>query len=401
MIKNEAQYREYLEQVDRLLDIDPPPNTEKGEKLNLLALLVDAYEKERISIPLPNPIDAVMFRMEEQGLQQKDLIPYLGSKARVSEVLSGKRNLSLKMVKALSEGLGIPAKVLLAEPDPSPDTEQDWDLSRYPLREMAKKGWLGKLDSTRNDELLEAVREFFLEVGGQGVGPVFLRRTLHMGGEISTDFYRINAWLARVLVRSRGLRENIGEFRKPEHPPEFLRNIAQLSWSERGPLLAAEYLKKSGIVLVIEAHLARTYLDGAAILDSDSVPVIALTLRHDRLDNFWFTLLHELAHVLLHLTDRQVAFVDNTEEDPDGEKIEREANRYAREAFIPRAIWRRCEAYRKPSVASILELARDLRISPAIVAGRIRQDSGNYRRFSDLVGHGEVRRQLSPEEVSK
>lgn len=113
IVKTEAQYREYMEEIDRLCVLDPEPGSEDGERLALLAVLVEVYEKERARLPLPGPIDAIIFRMGEQGLRQKDLIPYLGSKSRVSEVLSGKRSLSLNMVRALSRGLGIPADALL------------------------------------------------------------------------------------------------------------------------------------------------------------------------------------------------------------------------------------------------------------------------------------------------
>jgi HTH-type transcriptional regulator/antitoxin HigA len=80
-----------------------------------------------------------------------------------------------------------------------------------------------------------------------------------------------------------------------------LNNLAQLSYLDVGPKLAREFLNKSGIHLVIERHLPRTHLDGAATKLPDGSPLVALTLRHDRLDNFWFTLFHELAHVGLHL----------------------------------------------------------------------------------------------------
>lgn len=113
IVKTEAQYREYMEEIDRLCVLDPEPGSEDGERLALLAVLVEVYEKERARLPLSGPIDAILFRMGEQGLKQKDLIPYLGSKSRVSEVLSGKRSLSLNMVRALSRGLGIPADALL------------------------------------------------------------------------------------------------------------------------------------------------------------------------------------------------------------------------------------------------------------------------------------------------
>lgn len=115
VIKTEAQYREYLEEIERLCVLDPEPNSEDGERLALLALLAEDYEKERANLPLPNPIDAILFRMEEQGLKQKDLVPYIGSKSHVSEILSGKRKLTINMVRALSKGLGIPASALLVD----------------------------------------------------------------------------------------------------------------------------------------------------------------------------------------------------------------------------------------------------------------------------------------------
>ena len=94
--------------------------------------------------------------------------------------------------------------------------------------------------------------------------------------------------------------------------PHFLREIAQLSRFEDGPRLAREVLAKHGIALVIVSHLPRTYLDGAALRLKDGQPVVGLTLRSDRIDNFWFCLLHELAHVGRHLDNNQGnAFVDD------------------------------------------------------------------------------------------
>ena len=93
---------------------------------------------------------------------------------------------------------------------------------------------------------------------------------------------------------------------------EFLRQIARLSWSEEGPRLAKEFLAKQGIPLVVVPHLPKTYLDGAALRLGDGRPVIGLTLRYDRIDNFWFCLLHELAHVGRHMDDGEGdAFVDD------------------------------------------------------------------------------------------
>ena len=87
--------------------------TPQGDELELLSLLVHEYEERVFPMDKPNPVEAIRFRMEQQGLKPKDLIPLLGSRSRVSEILSGRRNLSLKMIRALVSHLGIPAHVLL------------------------------------------------------------------------------------------------------------------------------------------------------------------------------------------------------------------------------------------------------------------------------------------------
>ena len=401
VIKDEAQYREYLHEIERIASRDPEPGTQDGERLQLLSVLVEAYESERVSFPLPDPIDAVLFRMEEQGLKQKDLVKYLGSKSRVSEVLSGKRNLSISMIRALSSGLGIPAHVLLSEPPEENPADEDEELetidfSKFPIAEMKKRGWLGEPSDNPRETALDAVKAFLNRVDNEGPAPVYCKRTMHFGGDVikEPNRYRLHAWLAAVIVKSRDLRQDMGKFTRPSSPTDFLRNVATLSWSDKGPRLAKEYLHKAGICLVTERHLSKTYLDGAATLDRDGVPVIGLTLRYDRLDNFWFTLLHELAHVLFHLKKEDEAFVDNTHRNPDGEQLERQANRYAQEAFIPRSVWKRSEAYLRPSKKAIVELAEYLNIHPAIIAGRIHTETGNYALFPDLVGRKEVRRQF-------
>jgi len=95
------------------VDLDPVPGSEEHDQLELLTLLISVYEKEHYPIGLPDPIEAIKFRMEQQNLSKKDLIPFLGSRSKVSEVLSGKRPLSLTMIRALHNGLRIPAEVLL------------------------------------------------------------------------------------------------------------------------------------------------------------------------------------------------------------------------------------------------------------------------------------------------
>ena len=110
-IKTEADYESALEEINQLFGARP--DTPEGDKLEILVTLVEAYEAKYHKIPLPDPIDAIEHYMESRGLTGHDLEPYIGSRARVSEVLNRKRPLSVEMIRRLHKGLGIPAEVLI------------------------------------------------------------------------------------------------------------------------------------------------------------------------------------------------------------------------------------------------------------------------------------------------
>ena len=111
IIKTEAEYHATLARIEKIFDARP--GTPKGDELELLLLLVETYEDKAYPIDPPDPIAALRFRMEQEGLKPKDLIPYIGSKSKVSEVLSGRRPLSLTMIRKLVSGLHFPAEVAL------------------------------------------------------------------------------------------------------------------------------------------------------------------------------------------------------------------------------------------------------------------------------------------------
>ena len=113
VIKTEAEYQAMLARIEAIFDAKP--GTAKGDELELLLLLVETYEDKAYPIDRPDPIEAPRFRMEQEGLKPKDLIPYIGSKSKVSEVLSGRRPLSLTMIRKLVTGLQLPAEVALRE----------------------------------------------------------------------------------------------------------------------------------------------------------------------------------------------------------------------------------------------------------------------------------------------
>lgn len=116
IIKTDEQYQRSLAEVERLAVLDPAPDSDDGARLELLAMLVEMYERVRFAFARPDPIDAIAFRMEQQGLRQKDIAPLLGGKNRASEVLSRRRPLTLPMIRSLYEKLDLAPGLLIREP---------------------------------------------------------------------------------------------------------------------------------------------------------------------------------------------------------------------------------------------------------------------------------------------
>jgi len=113
-IKTQADYKAMLKEVSRLMENDPKLGTPEGDRLDVLATLIEAYEAKHYPIDPPDPIEAIKFRMEQQGLTVKDLEPMIGRRNRVYEVLNRKRALTLPMIRRLHKGLGISAESLIS-----------------------------------------------------------------------------------------------------------------------------------------------------------------------------------------------------------------------------------------------------------------------------------------------
>lgn len=118
-VHTEADYRSALKQAEAIFDApqEPDPESEEGVFFDALITLIEAYEAKRYPIAPPDPIEAIKFRMEQQGLKPKDLEPMIGRSNRVYEVLGRTRPLTLPMIRRLHKGLGIPAEVLIAQGD--------------------------------------------------------------------------------------------------------------------------------------------------------------------------------------------------------------------------------------------------------------------------------------------
>jgi HTH-type transcriptional regulator / antitoxin HigA len=397
VLKTDSDYRAALHEAEILVERDPQHGSEEADRLELLTLLIETFEEQSFPIDLPDPIDAIEFRMEEQGLRQKDLVSFIGSRSRVSEVLSRKRPLTIPMIRALSDGLGIPLEALVAAnrkntiADASNRSSLDWN--KFPFREMDKRGWFDVLSSKVSGSPEEVIKAFFAQA--TTTSAALYRRRLRGEEMDEKNYYSTLAWTARVLIRAKSLESGIPAFDAANISAEVLRDLGRLSWLEQGPRLAQEFLWKLGIILLVEPRLPNTLVDGAAILTAGGTPIVALTLRIDRIDYFWFTLMHECVHVWKHLRIADEAYVDRLESGESNDREEKEANRFARDAFIQRAIWKRSDAFLSPSREAIQELADAQHIHPAIVAGRIQRETGRYEQFREFIGQGLVRRHFS------
>lgn len=113
IIGSDEEYEAAMTRLSALMDIDPAAASEEEAELELLALVIEDYERGIVPAAKPTPVQAILFRLEQQGLSRRDLAPFIGSLPKVSEVLSGKKQLSIAMIRRLHQGLGIPADVLI------------------------------------------------------------------------------------------------------------------------------------------------------------------------------------------------------------------------------------------------------------------------------------------------
>jgi HTH-type transcriptional regulator/antitoxin HigA len=348
------------------------------DELEVLQVLIERWERSRHPIEGVTPAQAIKFRMAQTGLSQRDLIPYLGSKSRVSEILNGQRQPTVDQIRALHQHLSIPVASLIGafRHEPSAGSSST---------SIAAEGKLRRLGVMKAKEDLAG---FLSRSKASTPAVAMLRKTRTERTNAKTDLAALEAWCAAVLVRADKVNIKKVEIRDRK---KAARQLAQVSILANWQKQVAATLRRLGIVFIALEHLPGTFLDGAAMCRGDGVPVIALTLRHDRLDNFWFTLLHEFCHVAYHLNpDRQVILDDLDVASSDA--IEAEADAFAMNALIPPAIWGSINA--NSSTEDVLEAASKAGVHPAIAAGRWRFEHSDYRRFSKLIGRGEVKKAL-------
>jgi HTH-type transcriptional regulator / antitoxin HigA len=391
VIRTADDYQEALAHLQRLLDLAPRKGTRESDELEILTVLIEDYERTRYDTPAPDPVEAIRFRMDQQGLTAKDLIPFIGSKSRVSEVLSGRRSLTLPMIRALSEGLGIPASSLIRASEREGTAELDW--KRFPVKELIKRSLIRTAAEIK--ELVSLVPPALLP-GASALepNPVHFRGGINVRGAQGVDQYALIAWVGIILQRSMAKPGGIPNFDARRVTENVLRSIASLSAASDGPVQAVDALRQLGIHVVIVPALSRTRVDGFAAKNNRGEPIIGMSLRYDRLDNFWYTLFHELGHIVLHVDTSGGYFIDDLEIGDLGDDAEAAADRFASNALVPPREWENSAASKLRAAPAVLALATQLGINPAIVAGRIRYQYRDFRVLNGLVGQGLVRKQF-------
>ena len=334
-----------------------------------------------------------------RGLSQRQLAEAIGLKEQqiqryeAEEYASANLSRLAQVAKALGLSINEIAK-LKTEPEKPLNVDEDdlaWEL--FPIKEMYRRNWfegfpipgpLSLSEAVANAE--ELVKTF---IKHSLIEPVraLSRQRVRAGGSVNR--YALLAWQCRVIAIAKD--EVAKNYSRRAITDKWLTELAQLSRENDGPKKAVEYLRHSGIRFVVLPHLSQTHLDGGAFLLSRGSPVIGMTLRHDRLDNFWFVLFHELVHIIHHLRKGDVEGIfDNL--NVEARDIEQDADKQAGEILVPEEKWNIALARYLRSEDSIKDFAQELNIHPAIVAGKIRREANNYVILKDMVGQGEVRK---------
>lgn len=248
------------------------------------------------------------------------------------------------------------------------------DLSR---KELVARHWI----ETADDDSLLAMVFFDLPLSKQ---PMLFRKSA------KADEKLLEIWQARARTRAEYicLDQNIPEF--GGLTKEHLKKLARMSVD---PLVVRDLpkvLARLGVILIYVCSLPGMASDGAVFHLRTGHPVVALSLRFPRLDYFWFTLLHELAHLVLHNNQLKEPIYFDVEAEQTN-KVEKAANRLAKDSIADRESWQSCEPKYDTSEKAVRIYAAELGVHPALVAGMLRRETGNYTRYNKLIHEHDVR----------
>lgn len=327
-----------------------------------------------------------------KGFSQKDLARLVGLKEQQIQRYEADRyrSITLSGFRRIAQALGVQLKGTFSEVEPLISKYSSVEIKKI-VSHAKENNWFEALSSdSEGEDQQEPIQRFISDHLIRYGSPALLRTGLNVD-DLSDDLLLV-AWKARVTK----IAENIissHSLSYKESDISWLPQLAKLSPETDGPIKARELLLQHGIVLITEPQIPGLKIDGAAFL-VEGIPVIGMTLRRDTVDNFWYTLLHEAAHIVLHYRmGLAIGFYDDSTH-TSLDDIEREADEFASNLLIPEDVWKRSPARISKTAEPIEKLAKSLGIHPAIIYGRIRKERNNYALFADRVGSGEIRKHL-------
>lgn len=327
--------------------------------------------------PLKNlgPGYSIRRDMEANDWNQKDLADILGaSEKHISRLLNNKEPVTINTAKLLAKAfyntpqfwinLDTNYRLRLEETAQEKTTAAKALIYRYmPIRDMRNKGWLPKDDN----KLIAAIKCFWnikelkFDFIDQKAAACFRK---------SDKFNHFNPFYAVTWLRkaeAEAAKETTNSY-SPEKLLELANSIPILSTQSDGLELFIKKLNDAGVCFLRIPHLEKTYIDGASFLYKQN-PVIAYTARHNRIDNFWFTITHEIAHVLKHLSRSNPTIIDNMDELDTENQQEIEADNFSSQILKTEKILTFFEGMQRISKARIKECANKLNIAQAIIVG--------------------------------
>lgn len=327
---------------------------------------------------------------------QRDLAWRLGVKEQQVQRYEADRynSISIKNYARVAALLGVKLSAAIEPNQQFRGLDQVIDnVSKADIRKILKhgreNGWFDA--DTSEEQLRRLIAENRIDFGS----PALLRTGLNVVDH--SEDVLLHAWRARVATRAIQMAGKGVEMYNPADTG-WLAQLPKLSVLADGPKKAQELLFANGIILVPERQIQGLAIDGAAFMVG-TIPVIGLTLRRDDIGNFWFSLLHEVGHVVLHrLTGLSGGFFDQFRDESseltDSDAQELEADAFASNLLIPSELWRRSAARIAKSPKVVEKFANDVGIHPAIVFGRIRKERNDYSLFANKIGGKTIRKQL-------
>ncbi len=337
------------------------------------------------------PGDFIQEELDERDWRQDDLADIIGmSPKTINQIIKNRQSLTLETARLLSKAFGQSSQYwmnlesmyrlqLQEESQKEVAAELKANIYKYmPIREMIKKGWICAHNDL--DEIIKDVKSFWnisdltFDFFGEKLLPQFRKSSAF--GQFNDNY---------ALCWYRMARRSAKIYKSLDYNKSALESLAnQLhNYTIEADGIAAfiNALEQCGVKFFVLSHLQKTYTDGASFLDGEN-PVIVYTKRYDRIDNFWFTLAHEIAHILLHLNTSDDFYIDNVEVRGQSTTTEQEADEFASELLKTKAIIDIFDIYKGYIRQKLIFLtAEQLKLHPGIIVGILQYNELLQRKY--------------------